>query len=102
MRGAYLVLVHDGDMPPTGLLQQLVHPVFRKPWVASCDCQEKSVIGHAAQAFPVEHGMVPARQAIHDLPRKERRKCSEQHRHLEHNREERRNGEDTTWYTMPS
>ena len=78
---------------PAGLLQQLVHAVFRKPRVASFDCQEKSVIGHAAEAFPVEHRMVPARQAIHDLPRKKRRKRGEKHRQLEHDREKRRNSE---------
>src|SRR5512132_4558134 len=87
-----LVLVYDGDMPPAGLLQQLVHAVFRKPRVASFDCQEKSVIGHAAEAFPVEQRMVPARQTIHDLPRKERRKCGEKHRELEHDRKKRWHG----------
>src|SRR6476660_891037 len=81
-----LVLVYDGDMLAAGLLQQLVHAVFRKPRVASFDCQEKSVIGHAAEAFPVEQRMVPARQAIHDLPPKEGRKCREQYSHLQHNR----------------
>src|SRR6476660_5238257 len=102
MREAYLVLVHDGDMLAAGLLQEFVDAVFRKPRVASFNCQEKSVIGHAAEAFPVEHRMVPARQAIHDLPRKERRKRSEKHRQLEHNREERRNGKETPWFPMHS
>src|SRR5512132_3379731 len=88
-----LVLVHHGDMLPAGLLQQLVHAVFRKPRVASFDCQEKSVIGHAAETFPVEQRMVPARQAIHDLPCKERRKCGEKHRELEHNGEKGWNSE---------
>src|SRR5438094_7480145 len=82
-----LVLVHDGDMLAAGLLQQLVHPVFRKARVASLDCQEKSVIGHAAEPSPVEHRMVPARQTIRDLPCKERRKCGEKHRELEHDGE---------------
>src|SRR5262249_9690774 len=75
IRGAYgLVLVHDGDVLPAGLLQQFVHAVFRKPRIASFDCQEKSVIGHAAETLPVENRMVPARQAIHSLPCK---KCRE-------------------------
>src|SRR4249920_1173441 len=100
MRGAYLVLVHDGDMSPAGLLQQLVDAVFRKPRVASFDCQEKSVIGHAAEAVPVEHRMVPARQAIHDLPRKERRKRSEKDRQLEHDREKGWNSEKVCGLTV--
>src|SRR6476619_3949489 len=100
MREAYLVLVHDGDMPPAGLLQQLVYAVFRKPRVASFDCQEKSVIGYAAETFPVEHRMVPARQAIHDLPRKERRKCGEKHRELEHDGEKGRNSEKACGLTV--
>ena len=32
--------MHDGDMLAAGLLQQLVHPIFRKARVASLDCQE--------------------------------------------------------------
>src|SRR4030095_13661451 len=100
IRGAYLVLVHDGDMLPAGLLQQLVHAVFRKPRVASFDCQEKSVIGHAAEAFPVEQRMVPARQAIYALPRKERRKCSEKHRQFEHDREKGGNSEKACGLTV--
>src|SRR4029077_12838398 len=97
---AYLVLVHDGDMLAAGLLQQLVHAVFRKPRVASFDCQEKAVIGHAAETLPVEHRMVPARQAIHDLPRKERRKCGEKHRELEHDWEKRGNCEKASGLTV--
>src|SRR6476659_6788051 len=100
MREAYLILVNDGDMPPAGLLQQLIHAVFRKSRVASFDCQEKSVIGHAAETFPVEHRMVPARQAIHDLPRKERRKCSEEHRQLEHDGEKGWNREKACGLTV--
>src|SRR4030095_3048652 len=88
-----LVLVHDGDMLAAGLLQQLIHDVFRKARVASFDCQEKSVIGYAAETFPVEHRMVPARQPIHDLPGKKRRKRGEKHRQLEHDGEKRRNSE---------
>src|SRR5207247_5233773 len=100
IRGAYLVLVDDGDMLAAGLLQQLVHAVFRKPRVASFDCQEKSVIGHAAEAFPVEHRMVPARQAIHDLPRKERRKYDEKHSEHKHNIKKRCNSEKTCDFTI--
>src|SRR5215831_16915811 len=100
MRGAYLVLVYDGDMLPTGLLQQLVHAVFRKPRVASFDRQEKSVIGHAAEAFPVEHRMVPARQAIHELPCKKCGECGEKHRELKHDREECGNREETLWFPV--
>src|SRR4030095_1452563 len=100
IRGAYLVLVHNGDMLPAGLLQQLVHTVFRKARVAGFDCQEKSVIGHAAETIPVEHGMVPARQAIHDLPRKEPRKCGEKHREFEHDRKKGWNGEKACGLTV--
>src|SRR6476660_9164339 len=100
MREAYLVLVHDGDMLAAGLLQEFVDAVFRKPRVASFDCQEKSVIGHAAEAVPVEHRMVPARQAIHDLPRTKRRKCGEKHRHLEHDWEKRGNCEKVRGLTV--
>src|SRR4029077_3311900 len=100
IRGAYSVLVHDGDMLAASLLQQLVHTVFRKPRIASFDCQEKSVIGYAAETFPVEHRMVPARQTIHDLPRKERRKCSEKHRQLEHDGEKGRNSEKACGLTV--
>src|SRR6476660_2149349 len=96
----YLVLVHDGDMPPAGLLQQLIHAVFGKARVASFYCQKKSVIGHAAETFPVKHRMVPARQAIHDLPRKERRKRGEQHRELEHDREKGWNSEKACGLTV--
>src|SRR5438093_8459533 len=95
-----LVLVHDGDMLAAGLLQQLVHAVFRKARVASFDCQEKSVIGHAAETFPVEQRMVPARQTIHDLPREECRKCGEQHRELEHDGEEGWNSEKACGLTV--
>src|SRR5215510_7398863 len=95
-----LVLVYDGDMLSAGLLQQLVHAVFRKPRVARFDCEEKSVIGHAAEAFPVEHRMVPARQTIHDLPCKERRKCSEKHRQLEHDREKSRHSHEIPWFAV--
>src|SRR6266481_1768902 len=100
MRGAYLVLVHDGDMLPAGLLQELVHSVFRKARVARFDRQEKSVIGHAAETVPVEHRMIPARQAIHDLPRKERRKCGEKNRELEHDGEKGRNSEKARGLTV--
>src|SRR6266511_3540297 len=91
VRRRMLVLVHDGDMPPAGLLQQLVHTVFCKARVTSLDCHEKYVIGHAAEIFPVEQRMVPARKPIHDLPCKERRKRGEQHRQLEHDGEKGRN-----------
>ena len=97
-----LVLVHDSDMPPTGLLQQLVDGVFRKAGVTSLDCQEKSVIAHAAEAFPVEHRMVPARQTIHDLPCKECSERGEKYRELEHDRKKCWNGEETPWLPMDS
>src|ERR671936_881652 len=97
MREAYLVLVHDGDMLSAGLLQQLVHAVFRKPRVASFDCQEKSVIGHAAETFPVEQRMVPARQPIHALPCKKCSKRREKHREFKHDGEECWNGKETLW-----
>src|SRR5215472_11232276 len=90
-----LVLVHDGDMPAAGLLEQLVHAVFRKARVASFYCKKESIIGHAAEAFPVEHRMVPARQAIHSLPCKKCSERGEKHRELEHDGEECRNGEET-------
>ena len=95
-----LVFVHDGDMPTAGLLQQFIHAVFREPRVASFYRKEKSVIGYAAETFPVEQRMVPARQTIHDLPGKERRKRSEKYRELEHDREECRNSEETLWFPV--
>src|SRR5262249_11352734 len=94
------VLVHDGDMPASSLLQQLVHSVFRKTRVPSFYGKEKTVIGHAAETFPVEHRMVPARQTIHDLPGKERRKRGEEHRKLEHDWEECWNGKETLWFPV--
>src|SRR5215831_6260265 len=100
IRGAWLVLVHDGDMLPASLLQQLIHAVFRKPWVASFDCKEKSVIGHTAETFPVEHRMVPARQAIHALPSKKCGERCEKHCKFEHDREERWNGKETLWFPV--
>jgi hypothetical protein len=44
--------------------------------------------------------MVPARQPIHDLPRKERRKCSEQHRQFEHDGEKGGNSEKACGLTV--
>src|SRR5215470_18840627 len=95
-----LVFVHDGDMPTAGLFQQLIHSVFGKARVAGFYCQEKSVIGYAAEALPVEHRMVPARQTVHDLPRKKRRKSGEKHSELKHDREKSRNGEETLWLSV--
>src|SRR5262249_57996230 len=63
-----------------------------KSWVARFDCQEKSVIGHTTEAFPVEHGMIPARQAIHPLPRKKCGERGEKYRELEHDGEKCGNG----------
>src|SRR5215471_3387172 len=100
MRGAYLVLVHDGDMPPSSLLEQLIHTVFGKARVASFYCEEKSVIGYPAEAFPVEHWMVPARQTIHALPRKKCSECGEKNGELEHDREKCWNREETLWFPM--
>src|SRR5437867_2272480 len=60
--------------------------------IARFNCQEKSVVGDAAEAFPVEQGMIPARQTVHTLPRKECGERAEEHCQFEHDREKRRNG----------
>src|SRR5205814_9927366 len=70
-----------------------MHAGLAKPRIARFYRQEKSVVGHTTEAFPVEHGMIPTRQTVHDLPRE---KCSERgkkHCELEHDREKRWNRE---------
>src|SRR5262249_14213799 len=59
---------------------------------ARFNCKEKSVVGYATESFPVKHGMIPPRQPVHSLPRKECGECAEEHCQLEHDREKRRNG----------
>src|SRR5438552_18807577 len=91
MRPPYLGIVTDGDVLAASLFQRFAHTVFGKSRIARFSCQEKSVIGYATESLPVKHGVIPARQTVHSLPRKECGERAEQDRQLEHDREKRRN-----------
>jgi hypothetical protein len=65
-----LVLVHDGDVLPAALLEQLARFDFGETRIARFDREEKSVVRRAAESVPVENRMIPARQSVHDLAAK--------------------------------
>src|SRR2546430_6720649 len=69
-RSISILLVHDGDVQPAGFDKQVVCFHFTETRIARFDGEKKSVVGHAAETVPVENGMMPARQPIHDQIRK--------------------------------
>src|SRR5205814_8722973 len=69
-RSISILLVHDGDVQPAGFEEQIVSFYFAKTRIARFDGEEKSVVGRASETVPVEHGMMPARQSVHDQIRK--------------------------------
>src|SRR5262245_26083786 len=81
-------------MLPASLLQQLPDGVFGKSRITRFNGEEKPVISHTAEAVPIEHWMIPPRQAVHSLPGKKCGECGEKHRQLKHDREKGRNGEE--------
>src|SRR5438270_4389507 len=68
------VLVHDGDVLPAGLLKQVARFVLVETRIARFDREEESIVGHACKSVPIEYGMIPARQSVHDEHGK---KCGE-------------------------
>src|SRR5262249_27968363 len=92
IHATYLILVDNGDVLPASLLQQLVHADLGESRITRFDRQKKSVVRYPAEAVPVEQGMVPARQAVHPLPRKKCGECAEEHGQLKHDWEKRGHG----------
>src|SRR5437764_13787076 len=99
-RSISILLVHDGDVQPAGFKKQVMWFHFTETRVARFDREKKSVIGHAAETVPVEHGMVPARQPIHDQIRKKGGKGREEHRQLKHKQEKRRHRSPVERFSM--
>src|SRR5690242_15271769 len=99
-RSISILLVHDGDVQAAGFDQQIVRFDFAEPRIACFDGEEKTVVSDAAETVPVKHGMIPARQAVHDLPRKKGRESRKKHRQLEHNRKEGRYRFPIEWFSM--
>src|SRR5436190_11857745 len=91
-RSISILLVHDGNVHPAGYDQQVVRFRFAETRIARFDGKEKAVIGDAAETVPVKKGMVPPRQAVHDLPGEKGRESREKHGQLEHDREKCRHG----------
>src|SRR5207253_6392060 len=89
-RSISILLVHDGDVQPAGFEKQIVCFHFTETRIARFDGEKKSVVGRAAETVPVENGMMPARQPIHDQIRKEGRESREEYGQLKHDREKRR------------
>src|SRR6266403_4932798 len=63
------VLVHNGDVLPAGVLEQVPRFVLVETRVAGFDSEKKPVVSHTCKPVPIEHGMVPARQPVHDKHR---------------------------------
>ena len=70
--------------------KQVVRFHFSETRIARFDGEKKSVVGHAAETFPVENRMMPARQPIHDQIREKRGESGEKNGQLKHDREKRR------------
>src|SRR6267378_795196 len=80
-------LVHDGDMLPAGLLEQVPCFVLVEARVARFDREKKSVVRHARKPIPIEYGMIPARQPVHDQYGEKGGECGKQNGQLKHDRE---------------
>src|SRR3977135_1508729 len=89
-RSITLVFVDDRYVFAAALFQKLAGLQFGEARIAGFDDEEKSVVGRAAESPPIEDGMIPARQAIHDEHREKRSEGREEYRELEHDREKRR------------
>src|SRR5438132_1825611 len=84
------VLVQDGDVLPAGLLEQVARFVFVETRIARFDREKKSVVSHTRKPVPIEDGMIPARQAVHDEDGKKGAERGEQNGQLKYDREKRR------------
>src|SRR5437764_11353079 len=78
-RSISILLVHDGDVQPAGLDKQIVCFHFTETGIARFDGEKKSVVGCASETVPVENGMMPTGQSVHDQIRKKGRKSAEEH-----------------------
>src|SRR5438477_5068302 len=86
-RSISILLVHDSDVESAGFQKQIMRFHFAKTRIARFDGEEKSVVGGARKAVPVENGMVPARESVHEQVRKKGGESCEKHGQLEHDRE---------------
>src|SRR5438876_6989634 len=84
------VLVHDGDVLPAGLFEQVTRFVLVETRIARFDPEKKSVVSHARKPIPIEHWMIPSREPINDLQGEKGGKGGKQNGQLKQNGEIRR------------
>src|SRR4051812_28989680 len=70
-----LVLVNDGYVLAAASFQKFSRFKLGEPRIPRFYCEEKAVVSRTAEPRPVEHWVIPAGQAIHELPGKEGREC---------------------------
>src|SRR5438552_19128481 len=88
-RSISILLVHDGDVQPTGFDKQIVCFHLTETRIARIDGEKKSVVGGAGKTIPAENGMMPARQPIHAQISKKSGESREKNGQLKHDRENR-------------
>src|SRR5207253_3505713 len=99
-RAASSVLVNDRDVLAAATFEEVARFEFGETRVARFDDEKEAVVGCATEPLPIEQGMMPARQAVHDLPREECSKGPKQHRELEHDWEKRRHGHEVCRFAV--
>src|ERR671936_742205 len=81
-------LVNNRDVLTAAALEQIARFHLGEARVARFDDEKETVVRRAAaETFPIEKRMIPARQAVHDLPGEKCRERTEQHGELKHDRE---------------
>src|SRR5437763_7150802 len=88
-----LFLVDNGDVLTACLFEQGLSFLLAETRIARFNGEEKAVVGHAGETVPVEHGMIPARETVHDLPGEKSGEGREQNGELEYDWE--KGGNDT-------
>src|ERR1051326_429243 len=88
-RSISILLVHNGDVHPASVCQQIVCFYFAETGIARFNGKEKTVVSDTAETLPVKHWMIPTRQPIHDLPGEKGGESAEKNCQFEHDREKR-------------
>src|SRR3712207_4629171 len=83
------VFVNHREMLSAGPLEELARFAFGEARIARFDDEEKAIVSRACETPPVENGMIPAWQPVHDEHGEKRGEGREEHRELKHDREKR-------------
>src|SRR5688500_1717546 len=83
------------DFPCSEALEKCPSPLPVEAWIVRFDRQEQAVLARMfAEALDVEHRVVRHRQPVHQDHRQDGREGSEEYRHIERHRDERRSADE--------